>query len=68
MFGEGIGLPQLITLLQAIRNKELTLQVKITDGDWQNISSLVIGEMIVAVNAGTITGTEDIRLRLFKKN
>lgn len=68
MLGEGISITDLMTLLQSIRAKRLTLQVKIIDNDWQNISPLVIKEMIVAVNGGKITKTEDIRLRLFQKD
>jgi len=67
MFGEGISITHLLALLQSIRTRNLTLQVKIIDGDWKDISALAIGEMIEAINEQKITKTEDIRLRLFQK-
>lgn len=67
MFGEGISLVDLMALLTAIRNKNLTLQVKVIDGPWQDISQAVIGDMLSAVNTGRITQSSDIRLRLFER-
>lgn len=67
MFGEGISLVDLMALLTAIRNKNLTLQVKVIDGPWQDISQTVIGDMLNAVNTGRITQSSDIRLRLFER-
>ncbi len=68
MFGEGISLPSLIQLLSAIRAKELTLQVKVLDAPWEDISSKTISNMLGAITKGAITNTDDIRLRLFAKD
>jgi hypothetical protein len=68
MFGDGISLIDLTVLLKNIREKQLTLQVKITDGPWEDLSSSVISNMIQTVKKGIINDTNDIRLRLFNKN
>jgi hypothetical protein len=52
-------------LWNSIKTKDLVLQVKITDGEWEDISKAVISKMITAVTSGKITQTDDIRLRLF---
>lgn len=67
MFGEGISLLDLATLLRVIRDRNLTLQVKIIDHPWENISVAVVTQMTAAVSAGIIKGSDDIRLRLFAK-
>ncbi len=67
MFGDGISLDDLITLLRVIREHHLTLQVKITDKPWEDISPRVITKMVTEISAGVITGGNDIRLRLFTK-
>jgi len=67
MFGEGISFLDLTLLLKAIREKDLVLQVKITDGPWIDLSGSVITEMIQAITLGKITQSSDIRLRLFAK-
>ena len=54
MFGEDISLLDLIALLKGIREKNLTLEIKITNGQWKKLSK-----------EGTITSSNDIRLRLF---
>jgi hypothetical protein len=68
MFGEGISLLDLTLLLKAIREKNLTLQVKILDGPWEDISKNVISVMVKTITSGQITTSNDIRLRLFDKN
>lgn len=67
MFGEGVSLVDLTVLLKAIQEKELVLQVKIIDGEWENLSGTVITKMIASITTGKITNSKDIRLRLFKK-
>jgi hypothetical protein len=67
MFGEGISLVDLMQLLNAIRQKELVLQVKIIDEPWADLSQTVLLAMIQAVTSGKITQSDDIRLRLFSK-
>jgi hypothetical protein len=67
IFGEGINLYDLTMLLKAIRDKDLILQVKITDHPWQNLSLAIITQMTKAISSGDIRGSNDIRLRLFAK-
>lgn len=67
MFGEGISLLDLTALLTSIRKKDLVLQVKIVDREWENLSGATIKGMIEAINKGSITSSDDIRLRLFAK-
>jgi hypothetical protein len=67
MFGAGISLVDLMGLLNAVKNKDLTLQVKIIDDEWEDISKDVIGKMVKAITSGRITQANDIRLRLFAK-
>ncbi len=66
MFGEGISMLDLMALLNAIREKNLVLQIKIVDEPWENISGAGVKNMITAVTNGRITQSSDIRLRLFK--
>jgi hypothetical protein len=68
MFGEGISLLDLMGLLKVIREKNLVLQVKIIDGEWEDLSKSTIDKMVTSITAGTITHTSDIRLRLFAKS
>ncbi len=68
MFGEGISLYDLGALLTAIREKNLTLQVKIGERPWTDLSVAIVNQMTSAVTLGLIKGTSDIRLRLFAKN
>lgn len=68
MFGEGISLIDLTLLLKAIRDKNLILQVKVLDGQWENISKDVVTKMVKTITSGSITQSNDIRLRLFGKN
>jgi hypothetical protein len=65
MFGEDISLLDLMALLKGIREKNLTLEIKITDGQWKKLSKDVISEMLKEIMSGTITSSNDIRLRLF---
>lgn len=67
MFGDGISFNDLATLLRVIREKNLTLQVKITDGEWQDLSASIVQKMIHTITTGMIKGAEDIKLRLFQK-
>jgi hypothetical protein len=68
VFGEGISLYDLAALLKVIRIRGLTLQVKITDRPWENLSLAVINQMTTAISSGVIKGSSDIRLRLFANN
>jgi len=68
MFGEGISLLDLTSLLKAIRDKNLVLQVKVVDEQWEDISKNVISKMVKMITSGNITQSNDIKLRLFGKN
>jgi hypothetical protein len=67
MFGEGVSMLDLMALLKAIREKDLILQVKIVEGEWEVLSGPIVTKMIKAITSGTITSSSDIRLRLFGK-
>jgi len=67
LFGEGITFDELVTLFKAIRERNLTLQIKIGDGPWENLSPVVIMKMTTSISSGTIRESNDIRLRLFAK-
>jgi hypothetical protein len=67
MFGEGIGLADLILLLNAVKSKELQLEVKILDKPWQPIDINVIKAMVRTIQQERVVGTDDIRLRLHGK-
>jgi hypothetical protein len=67
MFGEGISILELTKLFTAVREKDLVLQVKITDGPWKNLSGPVVTEMVQKITTGAITQSADIRMRLFAK-
>lgn len=67
MFGKGISLFDLSSLLTAIRSKDLILQVKITEGEWEDISQSVVKKMVQTITKGEVTSSDDIKLRLFAK-
>lgn len=68
MFGEGVSILDLMALLKVIREKDLILQVKIIDEQWETLSGAVVTKMIKAITKGSITQSSDIRLRLFAKS
>ena len=65
MFGDDISLLDLMALLKGIRDKNLTLQVKIGEEVWEVLSKSTITKMLTTVVSGKVTSTNDIRLRLF---
>jgi hypothetical protein len=68
MFGEGVSIPDLIQLLNAVRKKDLVLQSKILDGPWETLTGVQVKAMLAAVTQGKVEGPQDIRLRLFSKS
>lgn len=64
-FGEGISIPDLMQLVQAIKSKELTLQVKVLDGEWKTLDKHVFKDMLQAIMMGQLTNSADIRARLY---
>jgi hypothetical protein len=67
MLGNGLSLVDLMQLLNAIRQKDLILQVKIIDGPWEELSQNVLLAMIQVVTTGKISLGNEIRLRLLHK-
>jgi hypothetical protein len=67
MFGEGVSITDLFGLLNAIRDKNLHLDVKILDNEWHALSPIIVKEMITAIKGGKVLGASDIRLRLHEK-
>jgi hypothetical protein len=65
MFGDDISLLDLMALLKGIRDKNLTLQVKIGEEAWEVLSKNTITKMLTTVVSGKVTSTNDIRLKLF---
>jgi hypothetical protein len=65
MFGDDISLLDLMALLKGIRDKNLTLQVKIGEEAWEVLSKGIITKMLTTVVSGKVTSTNDIRIRLF---
>lgn len=64
-FGEGISIPDLMQLVQAIKSKELTLQVKVLDGEWKDLNKDQFKNMLQAIVTGKLTNSADIRARLY---
>lgn len=67
MFGEGIGVTDLFVLLNAVKSKDLVLEVKILDKSWEPLSSAILKEMIQTISSGKVGNGGDIRLRLHAK-
>ena len=67
MLGDGISLLDLAALLKSIREKDLLLEVKVGDGQWEGLTKITINKMLATVTSGEVTQASDIRLRLFAK-
>ena len=65
MFGEGISLLDLTQLLKAIREKDLVLQVKIIDDEWQDLNKNAIHKILNSIIGNRVNKTNDIRMRLY---
>lgn len=65
MFGEGISLLDLTQLLKAIREKDLVLQVKIIDDEWQDLNKNAIHKILNSIIGNHVNKTNDIRMRLY---
>ena len=65
MFGEGISLLDLTQLLKAIREKDLVLQVKIIDDEWQDLNKNAIHKILNSILGNRVNKTNDIRMRLY---
>lgn len=67
MIGEGISMLDLMQLGKAVKAKELTLQIKVLDGDWKDLNKQQFAEMLAAILEGKLSNTSDIRARLYSK-
>jgi hypothetical protein len=67
MLGEGISMLDLGLLVKAARDKDLVLQVKIMDGNWEDFNAVQLKKMITSITSGNVTSSADIRMRLFAK-
>lgn len=65
MIGEGISMLDLMQLGKAVKDKKLTLQIKVLDGEWKNLDKQQFGEMLAAIVSGSLSNTSDIRARLY---
>lgn len=65
MIGEGISMLDLMQLGKAVKDKKLTLQIKVLDGEWKNLDKQQFGEMLAAIVEGRLSSTSDIRARLY---
>lgn len=67
MIGEGISVLDLMALGKAVKDKDLTLQIKVLDGEWADLDKVVFKNMLEAVLSGKLSSTADIRARLYSK-
>lgn len=67
MIVEGISIMDLMQLGKAVKDKKLTLQIKVLDGEWKDLDKDQFKTMLEAIMAGQLTTTADIRARLYSK-
>jgi len=67
MIGEGISVLDLMQLGKAVKDKKLTLQIKVLDGEWKDLDKDQFKNMLEAIMAGQLSTTADIRARLYSK-
>jgi len=67
MIGKDISVLDLMQLGKAVKAKELTLQIKVLDGEWKDLDKDQFKTMLDAVMNGKLSSTADIRARLYSK-
>lgn len=67
MFGEGTSVTDLLSLVTAIRKKDLVLEVKILEGPWEPFTPVTVRAIVQAIEQEKIKDGKDIRLRLHAK-
>jgi len=67
MIGKDISVLDLMQLGKAVKAKELTLQIKVLDGEWKDLDKEQFKTMLDAVMSGKLSSTADIRARLYSK-
>lgn len=65
MIGEGISVLDLMQLGKAVKEKDLTLQIKVLDGEWATLNKFEFKKMLDAVLSGKLSSSADIRARLY---
>ena len=67
MFIEGISVLDLMQLGKAVKDKQLTLQIKVLDGEWKDLDKEQFKVMLQSIMNGQVSNTADIRARLYSK-
>lgn len=67
MIGNGISILDLTQLAKAVKDKQLTLQIKVLEGEWADLDRDQFRKMVQAITTGEVSSTADIRARLYKK-
>ncbi len=67
MIGDGISVMDLMQLGKAVKDKNLTLQIKVLDGEWKDLNKDQFKTMLEAIMSGQVSTTADIRARLYSK-
>jgi len=67
MIGKDISVLDLMQLGKAVKAKELTLQIKVLDGEWKDLDKDQFKTILDAVMSGKLSSTADIRARLYSK-
>jgi len=65
MIGKDISVLDLMQLGKAVKDKDLTLQIKVLDGEWKDLDKEVFKNMLQAIMTGQLSSTADIRARLY---
>jgi len=68
MIGEGISILDLTQLAKAVKDKKLTLQIKVLDGEWANLNKEEFKKMLDAIITGKLSSSADIRARLYSED
>ena len=68
MIGEGISILDLTQLAKAVKDKKLTLQLKVLDGEWANLNKEEFKKMLDAIMSGKLSSSADIRARLYSED
>lgn len=65
MIGKDISVLDLMQLGKAVKDKDLTLQIKVLDREWRDLDKEVFKDMLQAIMTGQLSSTADIRARLY---
>jgi hypothetical protein len=65
MIGKDISILDLMQLGKAVKDKELTLQIKVLDGEWKDLDKGQFKSMLEAIMTGKLSSSSNIRARLY---